>query len=522
MITASASSMDFGRVEISVEQSPRTWTVTNNGDLSTSPLTFSSSNTSDIIATNNCPTTLPGGAQCTITVAVKASIAGPISGNLQLAAAQGGSASLAVTATGSVRLTVTTSGTGTVTSLPAGIACGSTCSALFDSGATVTLQARTANGSGFFFSTWSGGGCAGPSRDCQIGIPATSVTTQATFAPMSSNLIFVSSGTYPPNRGSAAAYASDSTDAATAAGINDANGGAFTAVTSDAASTVVTRLGTASGWVRMDGRPFADTLDGLFQRNQVFNSIRYNERGEAVGTSTIVMTGTTPAGSATTNCSNWTTAAAGAVFLVGNPDGGPARWTDLGTANRPGCDQGPFRIICMGHSKTAPVAPARASGRLIWLSAALYYNGNPTVTVATPPDQVCQSEKPAGVTTAAALLAYSTRGPSAVLSATTNYVRADGVLVGTGDQLSTAGTLESGIWQGADGTYRIGGGPAGTAMTGGPGGPASNTCTDWTSVNGTAVVGDYDVVTAGNWWNMPTLGSCQSPPKYIYCVQTAP
>lgn len=38
-------------------------------------------------------------------------------------------------------LTVSKTGTGTVTSLPSGIACGSTCSAAFDRGASVTLTA---------------------------------------------------------------------------------------------------------------------------------------------------------------------------------------------------------------------------------------------------------------------------------------------------------------------------------------------------------------------------------------------
>src|SRR5262245_46419032 len=45
-------------------------------------------------------------------------------------------------------------GSGTVTSSPAGIQCGSTCSAPFRSGATVTLTASPAAGS--VFAGWSG------------------------------------------------------------------------------------------------------------------------------------------------------------------------------------------------------------------------------------------------------------------------------------------------------------------------------------------------------------------------------
>jgi len=50
-------------------------------------------------------------------------------------------------------------GTGTVTSEPAGIDCGSKCSAEFEEGSTVTLSAKAAAGS--TFAGWSGSGCSG-------------------------------------------------------------------------------------------------------------------------------------------------------------------------------------------------------------------------------------------------------------------------------------------------------------------------------------------------------------------------
>lgn len=62
-------------------------------------------------------------------------------------------------------LSVQKSGSGTVTSTPAGISCGSNCSALFAEGQTVSLEASAAPG--WQFVGWSGGGCSG-TVSCQV------------------------------------------------------------------------------------------------------------------------------------------------------------------------------------------------------------------------------------------------------------------------------------------------------------------------------------------------------------------
>ncbi len=76
-------------------------------------------------------------------------------------------------------LTVTKpgTGTGTVTSSPAGIDCGSTCSANFSSGTSVTLTAAASAGS--TFTGWSGEGCSGTST-CTVSMTAARSVT-ATF-----------------------------------------------------------------------------------------------------------------------------------------------------------------------------------------------------------------------------------------------------------------------------------------------------------------------------------------------------
>ena len=84
-------------------------------------------------------------------------------------------------------------GSGTVTSSPAGITCGTSCSANYASGTAVTLTATPASGS--TFTGWSGGGCAG-TGSCTVTIIATTTVT-ATFgvAPASFALTVTRAGT---------------------------------------------------------------------------------------------------------------------------------------------------------------------------------------------------------------------------------------------------------------------------------------------------------------------------------------
>jgi subtilisin family serine protease len=90
-----------------------------------------------------------------------------------------GDAKVTATFTPTVALSVSKAGNGfgTVTSSPAGIDCGSTCSAPFAIGTSVMLTAHA--GSGSTFGGWSGGGCSGTGA-CHMTVnAATSVT--ATF-----------------------------------------------------------------------------------------------------------------------------------------------------------------------------------------------------------------------------------------------------------------------------------------------------------------------------------------------------
>ena len=75
-------------------------------------------------------------------------------------------------------VTLAGAGSGSVTSSPSGISCGSTCSAIFTNGASVTLTAAAASGS--TFSGWSGD-CSGSSAAATISMTTARACT-ATFA----------------------------------------------------------------------------------------------------------------------------------------------------------------------------------------------------------------------------------------------------------------------------------------------------------------------------------------------------
>ncbi len=82
-------------------------------------------------------------------------------------------------------LAVSVTGSGTVSSTPGGLSCsnGSSCSASFTQGSSVTLNAAPMNG--YLFSGW-GGACSGTSP-CSIVLTASSVAVSANFAPLSPN-----------------------------------------------------------------------------------------------------------------------------------------------------------------------------------------------------------------------------------------------------------------------------------------------------------------------------------------------
>ena len=174
------SAFDIGAYEFPASTAPVTLTVTRtgNGTVSSTP--------AGISCGTGCSATFTVGTGVTLTAAPAAGSvftgwSGGCSGVGACTLTMTGAMTVGATfAPAPVALTVARAGlgSGSVASAPAGISCGTTCSAAFPSGSSIVLTATPAAGS--VFAGWSGGGCSGTGA-CTVA-PTSATTVTATFA----------------------------------------------------------------------------------------------------------------------------------------------------------------------------------------------------------------------------------------------------------------------------------------------------------------------------------------------------
>ena len=213
-------------------------------------------------------------------------------------------------ATQDLRLAVAVTGTGAITTSPAGVACGTGC-LRFPTGTIVALTAAPSAGN--YLASWAGD-CVGNGLTCQLTMAA-GRSVSATFTP--ANRAFVTSGTYWPATPNPGAWADATCQAAAqAAGVT----GTFVGWLNydlDAAQTAwSTRLGNASGWVRMDGKPFAASKAELLAHHSLY-PLSVDERGGAVAADAQVLSG-----GPGSDCSGWTVSNSSAIYSSGYAGGG--------------------------------------------------------------------------------------------------------------------------------------------------------------------------------------------------------
>ncbi|MBL8953281.1 MAG: hypothetical protein JNK82_21055 [Myxococcaceae bacterium] len=398
--------------------------------------------------------------------------------------------------------------TGTVTSLPGGINCGSTCTAMFggvalDAGNVIELTATP----GSQLQTIQGwtGDCAdaGLARRCRISMDGPK-TAGVTFTPY--NVMFVTSARYSKTRGGVAPYDATCQQLASAAGFP----GTYVAWMSGTNSAINRILG-ARGWVRPDGRPFADSTTSL-AAGRVLYVPRVTETGNLLPAGDLtVMTGTGPSGQGNAyNCADWSDA--GAPSAYGVVDMGTGAWTQYAIG---GNCTGTEHHYCFGTSFDAPVAlSVPAAARRAFLSTP-WAPGSGLAGADTHCSNLATDAGFPG--TYRALLATSTASAASRFSGGGNpWYRPDGVqLSNTGTDL-LGGSLQASLNVTAAGSYGI----RAAVLTGAASlssiGTIASTCSDWTSTAGQATTSQTTITS--NFWSATFMANCNAGTP-MYCLQ---
>lgn len=373
--------------------------------------------------------------------------------------------------------------------------------------------------------------CRATPAGCQVALTAAFV--RVTVQAVAANYVFATNAKYNGALGGLAGGDTKCKEAAAAAGLP----GTYVAWLSDATTNASARLGTARGFVRVDGQPFSDTLLATAGQDlvegRVFFAVALDPFGVVLPKADFAWTGTAPTGvlGAGTACANWTSALGPDNAITGAPLAGSVAWTSR-TPIPDTCEkQG--HLICFRKDKNAPVAPVArpVPSRLAFVTATPFTMGVTGIALA---DALCAAEAAAAVPPLAgtfkAYLATSTTKPQSrfsILPAKGGWYRVDGTPVFTDPMVlqNLTGRPITGVTQHADGTY-VADDPVAhvdvwTGMDSAPNAASTTpafSCNDWT---------DGSAAANGRFGQSPFVderftssgtGPCDVP-RPIYCLQ---
>ncbi|MDX2090180.1 MAG: hypothetical protein SFX73_20140 [Kofleriaceae bacterium] len=420
------------------------------------------------------------------------------------------------TATYLVRIDKQGNGFGTVTSGTI-INCGSDCTETLAYGSTITLTA-TPTGQATLsqwsvFKGWNQAGCTG-TGSCTVTVTG-AMSIQPTFD-LRPNDAFITNT--PPNAPIGSLAAADmycKQVANTAIANSTLSPGTYTAWLSSSSASALSRLGSASGWVRTDGKVVARSQEDLIAGKLLF-PLRISESRSDLG-AVNAMTGTAATGLATTNtCTDWTSSIGSGT--VGRAYGLTGMWTNHGTS---GCVTD-TRIYCLGVDRDADLPPlVTPGGRIAFVSGNSW---NPSTGIAAADTQCANEAASAGLsgsfkallatTTSTALSRFNTASNSAPWQRVdgariaTTAANLNAALLDTAINVTAAGAYvgNSGVWTGANGSLTANGTNA-------------TTCNNWTFNTGTTTgeAGTAADSTNGAFYD-GTPAACNASFR-IYCLQ---
>jgi len=296
--------------------------------------------------------------------------------------------------------------------------------------------------------------------------------------------------------------------------------GTYQAWLSTSTLNAVTKMGSARGFIRTDGQPFADTIADI-TAGRILHPLNLDERGNVVGSGAdYVWTGTTNAGTTSTStCSDWTSTLTTELGMVGLVVSGPFGWSDAGEFPCTVLESSGPLLYCFDTSHIAPLAITPVTGRIGFVSEETF---DPSTGIAAA-DTLCESEATsagfANASTFKALLSTTTASAASRFNVATGsepFVRPDGIEIATAPALA-AGTLDSGIWQNADGTYVTAGTTLAWTGSTNPSTLGSHTCTNWTTKSASITGSVGDSSRTDIWFNDVT--SACSGSSVVYCLE---
>lgn len=315
--------------------------------------------------------------------------------------------------------------------------------------------------------------------------------------PLAANIVFVTSQAVIPGQlgGIAGADAACDQDARMA-GLP----GTYVAWLSTSTTSAASRLGTARGWVRTDGLPFADQVADIVAGRIWYPPRKDELQQEFKG---IAVTATQPNGTLEGNgsCQDYTDTS-GSV-RVGNPSSGTDQWTDELTTS---CG-GQLYLYCFGIDHTTTVTVAPSTAKRAFLSQPIVPGGGRAAL-----NSQCRSDAmAAGLGMNFAALVATTTASARESFTPQTFRRLDNVIV-TNDLLS----LGAPIAVRASGSY------ASANVWSGAGNPtqlaAALNCSDWATNTAGQDGAIGDSANSGSYWFSYGTGSCNSPLS-VYCFE---
>ena len=364
--------------------------------------------------------------------------------------------------------------TASIASSPTGIACSGNCTAtgMFNVGANVTLTVTQAAGAKI---AWSNG-CTGTT--CAIPVTATAVTVNV--ASTNQNIVFLTSQKHVGNFGGLAGANAFCNSSAVAAGV-PGNFVAFLGTAAGQGTSPYAQLGSARGWIRIDGLPFTDTVSGLQTGRIMWYPAALDEFGNPGATE--YFTGlVNPLETTGSTCTDWTSSSNSVTAIGGEgSEGGyfDSFWLmPCGAAS----------IACFGTDFTTPVSVTPPSGRHVFTSSGTIGASGGVAAADTFCQTAAQSAGLANPGNFRAALATSTASIASRFNLSgAPWVRVDGVLVASSAANFMAGTLmappytdehgkpnQNVTWLGAAQGMNV----AATST--------ADTCGDWTSASASA------------------------------------